>query len=119
MVTATKLDLDAIRKGQEEHDLESLMSTYANDAELSVIDANNPPGRPKTLRGKDEISAFWSDILGRGLTHRVERLFAADDLAACRVVCEYPDGARVVCSSICDLEDGRIAREVIVQAWDG
>jgi hypothetical protein len=119
MVTATKLDLDAIRKGQEDHDVEALMSTYASNAELSVIDANNPPGRPKTLRGKDEIAAFWNDILGRGLTHKVESLFAADDQAACRVVCEYPNGSRVVCSSISDLEDGKIAREVIVQAWDG
>lgn len=118
MVTATNLDLDAIRKGQEDHDTEALMSTYADDAEVSVVDANNPPSRPRTLRGKDEIAAFWSDILGRGLVHKVERLFAADDQAACRVLCEYPNGSRVLCSSTCDLEGGKIAREVIVQAWD-
>lgn len=118
MVTATSLDLEAIRKGQEEHDLESLLSTYADDAEVSVVDANNPPSRPKTLRGKDEISAFWSDIMGRGLTHKVESLFAADDRAACRVACEYPDGTRVLCTSICDLENGKIAHEVVLQAWD-
>lgn len=119
MITATTFDIDAIRKGQEEHDLESLLSTYAADAEVSVVDANNPPSRPRTLRGREEIAAFWSDIMGRGLTHKVERLFAADDQAACRVVCQYPDGSRVLCSSICDLEGGKIAREVIVQAWDG
>jgi ketosteroid isomerase-like protein len=75
MVTATKHDIDAVRKGQEEHDIESLMSTYGDDAEVSVVDANNPPSRPRTLRGKDEIAAFWNDIMGRGLTHKVKRLF--------------------------------------------
>lgn len=118
MATATNLDLDAIRKGQEAHDLESLLSAYAEDASVSVVDATNPPSRPRTLRGKDEISAFWGDVLGRGLTHKVERLFAANDQAACRVACEYPDGTRVLCTSICDLEAGKIAHEVIVQAWD-
>jgi hypothetical protein len=117
MATTTTL-IDAIRKGQEGHDLESLLSTYADDADVRVVDANNPPSRPRTLRGKEEIAAFWSDIMGRGLTHRVERLFAADDQAACRVLCEYPNGSRVLCTSICDLEAGKITGEVIVQAWD-
>jgi hypothetical protein len=119
MVTETKLDIDALRKGQEDHDIESLLSTYADDAEVSVVDANNPPSRPRTLRGRDEVAAFWNDIMGRGLTHKVERLFVADDQAACRMVCRYPDGTGVLCSSTCDLEGGKIAREVIVQAWDG
>jgi hypothetical protein len=117
MPTATTF-IDAIRKGQEEHDLESLLSTYADDAEVRVVDANNPPSRARTLRGAEEIAAFWREIMGRGLTHKVERLFAADDQAACRVLCEYPNGSRVLCTSICDLEGGKITSEVILQAWD-
>lgn len=118
MTTAAKLDLEALRRGQEEHDLDALSNAYADDAEVSIVDANNPPSRPRSLRGKEEITTFWKDILGRGMTHKVERLFATDDHGACRVACEYQDGVRVLCTSVCDLEDGKIAREVIVQAWD-
>jgi hypothetical protein len=119
MTIATKLDLEALRRGQEDHDVGALSSVYADDAEVTIVDANNPPSRPRTLRGKEEITALWKEILGRGMTHKVERLFATDDQGACRVACEYPDGVRVLCTSVCDLEDGKIAREVIVQAWDG
>jgi ketosteroid isomerase-like protein len=118
MGTTTTLDLDAIRRGQEEHDLEALLSTYADDAEVLVVDATNPPSRPRTLRGQGEVRTFWADVLGRGLTHTVERLFATTEEGACRVLCVYPDGTRVLCSSICDLDDGKIVREVILQAWD-
>jgi hypothetical protein len=118
MTTAAKFDLEALRRGQEEHDLGALSNVYADDAEVSIVDASNPPSRPRSLRGKEEITAFWKDVLGRGMTHKVERLFAMEDRGACRMACEYPDGLRVLCTSICDLEDGKIAREVIVQAWD-
>jgi hypothetical protein len=118
MTTAAKFDLEALRRGQEEHDLGAVSSVYADDAEVRIVDSSNPPSRPRTLRGKEEVTAFWEDVLGRGMTHKVERLFATDDQGACRMACEYPDGVRVVCTSVCDLADGKIAREVIVQAWD-
>jgi hypothetical protein len=118
MATAAKFNLEDLRRGQEEHDLGALSNAYANDAQVSIVDANNPPSRPRSLRGKAEITAFWEDILGRGMTHKVERLFATEDQGACRVACEYPDGMRVLCTSVCDLKGGKIAREVIVQAWD-
>jgi hypothetical protein len=117
-MTAVKFDLEALRRGQEKHDLGALSSLYADNAEVRIVDANNPPSRPRSLRGKEEITAFWKDVLGRGMTHKVERLFATEDQGACRMACEYPGGVRVLCTSVCDLEDGKISREVIVQAWD-
>ena len=32
--------------------------------------------------------------------------------------CSYPDGTKVVCLALLDLADGRIVRQVGVQAWD-
>ena len=32
--------------------------------------------------------------------------------------CAYPDGAKVFCIAVCDLDKGKIARQSIVQAWD-
>jgi hypothetical protein len=35
------------------------------------------------------------------------------------VACRYDTGERVLTSETCQLRDGRIARETLVQAWDG
>lgn len=33
--------------------------------------------------------------------------------------CTYPDRAKVFCASVLELEDGKIVRQIAVQAWDG
>jgi hypothetical protein len=35
------------------------------------------------------------------------------------VECRYADGPQVVCVALVELGDGRIVRELDVQAWDG
>ena len=32
--------------------------------------------------------------------------------------CAYPDGTKVYCMAALKLEDGRIAEQTVVQAWD-
>jgi hypothetical protein len=32
--------------------------------------------------------------------------------------CAYPDGAKVFCMAIVELDGGKIARQTAVQAWD-
>jgi len=32
--------------------------------------------------------------------------------------CAYPDGTTVFCMSTIELENGKIARQTVVQAWD-
>ena len=110
---------EAIRKGQEEHETDALLSAYADDAEITIVDTNNPPSRPRKLRGKEEIAAYWRDVLSRGMTHKVESVVEAGDRAAYQVACEYPDGNRVLWSSVAEVRGDRIASETVVQAWDG
>ena len=64
------------------------------------------------------ITAFWDDICGRAMTHRVDVSIAEDDKLAFTQACAYPDGAKVFCASIVRLEDGLITDQTIVQAWD-
>ncbi|MGO9684493.1 MAG: hypothetical protein ACLP0B_04380 [Steroidobacteraceae bacterium] len=33
--------------------------------------------------------------------------------------CAYPDGTKVFCSAMIELKGGKIARQTVVQAWDG
>ncbi len=52
------------------------------------------------------------------MTHEVDVVARRPDALGYTVRCSYPDGGRVRCSSLAELRDGRIAREVLLQVWD-
>jgi hypothetical protein len=56
--------------------------------------------------------------MSRGMTHKVQGVVEGENQVAYQVACEYEDGTRVLASGICELTDGKITRETIVQAWD-
>src|SRR3954447_10380767 len=116
--THSGLDLDALRRAVEERDAAAQAANYAQDAVLEAVDHEHPPSRPRTLNGREAIAAHLAEVCAREMTHRV--LAATGDGAnvAYQVACAYPDGTRVLCSTIAELRDGRIVRERLVQAWD-
>ncbi|WP_352955909.1 nuclear transport factor 2 family protein [Mesorhizobium sp. M1322] len=95
-----------------------LSSFYADDALVRVIDRNNPPSKPREIRGRAAISTFWDDICSRAMTHKVDTTIADGDNLAFTQACAYPDGTKVFCAAMLELKDGRIARQTVVQAWD-
>lgn len=119
-MTLTKtFDLNALRGGHEQHDAATLSSLYTDDAVVEIVDATSPPSDPRRLEGIEAIRAYYEDVCGRDMTHRVEDAFTDGDHLAFRVACQYSTGDRVLTSETCRLRDGRIARETLVQAWDG
>ncbi len=108
----------AIKQAIEGRDAAMLSSFYADDAVLRVIDRNNPPSKPRVVRGKPAITAFWDDICSRAMTHEVAHSIAEGGALAFSQSCAYPDGAKVFCIAMIELERGRIARQTVVQAWD-
>jgi hypothetical protein len=108
----------AIKQAIETRDGRMLAGFYADHALTRVIDRNNPPSRPREIKGKAAITAFWDDICGRAMTHRVDVAIAEGDRLAFTQACTYPDGAKVFCASVVTLEGGLIADQTIVQAWD-
>jgi ketosteroid isomerase-like protein len=92
---------------------------YANDAVVRVIDRDNPPSKPRNLEGKSAISAYFEDVCGRGMTHKVENGVAVGNRLAFTQSCAYPDGTKVFCSAMIELKGGKIARQTVVQVWDG
>jgi ketosteroid isomerase-like protein len=108
----------ALRRGIEERDPAILLSLYAEDAELEVVDSSDRPSNPRIIRGRDAIGAYYADVCGRDMTHTVERLVVGSGGAAFLQSCRYPSGARVRCAAVLDLRDGLITRQSGVQAWD-
>jgi ketosteroid isomerase-like protein len=108
----------AIREAIEGRNGRMLASFYADDAVLRVIDRNNPPSKPREIKGRAAIDRFWDDICSRAMTHKVELTIAEGDRLAFSQACSYPDGAKVLCLALLELKDGLIFRQTAVQAWD-
>jgi hypothetical protein len=112
------MSISALRRAIECRDGETLAGFYAPDALLRIVDQDNPPSRPREVKGSKAIAAYYADVCGRAMTHSVESAVADRDRLAYTQICTYPEGGRVVCSSMLELSGGRIACHVAVQAWD-
>jgi SnoaL-like domain len=112
------LDLEALRRAAEGKDPEAMLGLYADDAEYVRVDRNSTPSSPMALRGKEEVGGYLRDVFSREMTHRIENEVVREDRAAFNWACEYPDGTKVLAAETVELRDGKIVRQVSVQAWD-
>ncbi|MFJ2719472.1 nuclear transport factor 2 family protein [Streptomyces sp. NPDC087437] len=111
-------DTDTLRRGIEGDTADTLLSLYADDAEIRIVDRDTQPSNPKVLHGRDEIGTMLQDVYGRDMTHRLEQCVVQGDHAAYVESCQYADGGRVLAESMVSLRDGRIAEQTLIQAWD-
>lgn len=109
----------ALKRAIEGRKGSAFAGMYADDAVLQVIDRDNPPSKPHSLQGRSAIASYFEDVCGRDMTHKVEAGVAVGNRLAFTQSCAYPDGTKVFCSAMIDLKGGKIARQVVVQAWDG
>lgn len=118
MATTTPFDFETLRRAIEQADESGLMSFYADEAEIEVIDKDHPPGAPLLITGKSAIGEMFHDICGRAMTHEVQDQVLTPDRVAFNEACRYPDGLRVLSANTLDLREGKIVRHRLVQAWD-
>ncbi|MEU3567790.1 nuclear transport factor 2 family protein [Kitasatospora sp. NPDC036755] len=111
-------DTRALREGIERRDAETLLALYADDAELRVVDRTTQPSHPLVVHGREEIGAMLEDVCSREMTHKLEQVVVQGDHVAFLESCRYPDGVRVLMSSMAGLREGRIVDQTSVQAWD-
>lgn len=111
-------DLAALRRGIEERDASAMLGLYADDAEITVVDQRHTPSHPQVIRGREQIGDMLSDLLGREMTHHLDHVVASNGTVSFIERCDYPDGTRVLSSSVLDIDAGRIVRQEEVQAWD-
>ncbi|GAA0669376.1 nuclear transport factor 2 family protein [Kitasatospora atroaurantiaca] len=118
MAAPTAFDTEALRRGIEGPDASALLTLYSDDAEIRMVDHQTQPSHPKVMHGRSAISEMLSDVYGREMTHKLESVLVDGDHVAFMESCEYPDGTRVLVTSVADLRDGRIVDQTSVQAWD-
>jgi hypothetical protein len=108
-----------LKRAIEGRNARALAALYGEDAVVQVIDRDNPPSKPRNLENRSAISAYFDDVYGRDMTHKIESGVAVGKRLAFTQSCAYPDGTRVFCSAMVELKGGKIARQIVVQAWDG
>jgi hypothetical protein len=119
MITKTNgVTIAGLKQAIENNNGGMLTSFYADDAVVRIIDRDNPPSKPRELKGKPAIAAFYDDVCSRAMTHKIEAGIAEGDRLAFTQACAYPDGTKVLCSAMVELKSGKIARQTVVQAWD-
>ena len=112
------LDFEAMRHAIEQLDADLLISLYADDAEMRIVNRYTTPSSPRELRGKEEISEHLRDVCGRAMTHRIENEVIGEERVAFNEACEYADGTKVLAAVTLDVQDGKVTRQVNVEAWD-
>lgn len=93
-------------------------TSHTTGEDVRIVDAQQTPSKPWRLEGRDAIAAPYADVLARDVRHDVEHVAIGGDTIAYSVRCTYPDGARVVCVTTARRQDGRIAEQIVAQAWD-
>ena len=116
--SADGLDFETLRQSIERCDLDLMLGFYAEDAQLSIVNADTPQGSPLELRGKAEIAKYLRAVFGQGASHRVEWEVVGKSRVTFREACEYLDGSRVRVETRLEVPDGKIVRQVDVVAKD-
>jgi ketosteroid isomerase-like protein len=117
-VKTRSFDLETLRRGYEEWDIEALLALYADDVELVQIDRDNPPSSPRVRHGNEVVRGMLEHCAAAGVKATVDNGVAADGRAAATITCEFPRGRKVVANAIFELRDGRIVRERDVLSGD-
>ena len=113
--TRPSFDLAAFVGAVEDHDVDYQLSRYAPDADIRVVDLDDPPPAARTIRGSQ---ALWSwldhaDALGVEVTRRLD----GGDRVAYTEHWRRTDGTDVVSTSTAELADGLITTQHTILAW--
>ncbi|MGW0996784.1 nuclear transport factor 2 family protein [Streptomyces sp. NPDC002520] len=116
--TGSTFDTETLRRGIEGNTGNTLLALYADKAEILIIDRDSQPSHPKILQGRGQIAELLDDLYSRDMTHHLDQCVIEGNRAAFTESCEYEDGTRVLAESMITLENGKIARQILIQAWD-
>ena len=118
MTTLSMVSIPELQRAIEGRDAKALAGMYADDAVVRIIDRNNPPSRPRELKGKTVIAAYCDDVCGCAMRRRMQAAVANRRELAFTQACAYPDGTKVFCAAMLEVEGGKIVRQTAVQTWD-
>ena len=112
------VDLERIKRAFEGKDAAAWAELYADDAEWIEYSDATPPRAPRRLVGKAAITAKLKGVCGADLAIKVSDAIAGDSIASFRVWVTFPNGDRIIEQVLVEHLDGKITKQVDVEAWD-
>ena len=111
-------DFTAFRAALETRDVARWLPFYADDAEWLEYRHANPPRSPHVMRGREEIGRFLEEVAASRIELSISNEVLGDARAAFTITVERADGRLIIENVIVDHRDGRIVRQLEVEAWD-
>jgi ketosteroid isomerase-like protein len=111
-------DFAAFKESFERRDAERWAEFYAEDAEWIEYKPSAPPRNPAKMIGRERIEEFMASLERSEIEITLADEVPGRERAAFSVDVTLPDGRHVFEHTIVHVEDGRIARQVDVEAWD-
>src|SRR4051794_32055682 len=68
----TTPDIADLAAAIESRSADRIVTWYAEDATLTVLDKDHPPAAPAVYPGLDAIGAYYRDVCGRNIEHKVK-----------------------------------------------
>ena len=109
---------DTLQQAIEHCDLELLLDCYTGDADLRVVDSEHPPSQPLDLHGKDAIRDYFQRQCDGRTHHHVDQAVVSDNHITITETATYPDGRRALAIEVYVLDNGKVFRQTVMQAWD-
>jgi hypothetical protein len=105
------LDFGSLRQAIERCDPDLMLGFYAEEANLSIVNADVPQASPFELCGKTEIAKHLRAAFGQQASHRVEGEVVGVDRVTFREACEYRNGSRMLIETTLEVRDGEIIQQ--------
>lgn len=114
----TGFDLADFTHAIEERDIDEQTSRYAPDAQMLIVDPDNPPSTPQLVQGRPAIHAWLLHASTRDLGMQVTDLVDGGDRVGFTERWRHHDGTTVVAMSTADIVDTLITRRHTILVWD-
>ncbi len=111
-------DFDSFRTALEARDVARWLPFYADDAEWLEYRHDSPPRSPNVMRGRAAIGRFIEEVAASRIELAVSNEVLGESRAAFTITVVRADGRRIIENVIIDHRDGRIVRQLEVEAWD-
>ncbi len=115
--TRPRFDLDTFGRALERHDTDYQLSCYAPEADIRIVDPDNPPRAPRLVRGSAAVRDWLLHNSAGELDLRVTHKVDGGDRIAFTERWHYQDGIEGQATSTAEVEDGLITTQHTILVW--
>lgn len=117
-MAGSSFDFAGFKRAVVEQDAPAWAAYFAPDAQWIEYKHTHPPRSPRVMNGRREIEEFLARVKASGVSLEIGDEVLGPDRAAFRIWCGLADGRRIIEHVIIHHANGRITRQVDVEAWD-